>query len=336
MAYPRQGTWLRKMNQETLAASRLGEERECERLRAMWNAAKFSMKAHIREEYRKAFPKGAWSLTAARQSGAMVRIQRQVKTTLDLFGHSAAPYMAEAFNSAKRERVMRLAWMLDMTSPKMVRPKVAGQRLKLREASANASGMVNVYTGAEAEATWLQRFGEWLNAYERTLYTNIELGAINGSTPDDAAQEVEVARPGNRAVDFWDRIDTLFRTTRLAAEAEGAASFMDDNSDMLLEEVWTAQADARVCEDCAALDGDTRAEAEQAGAEPPLHPFCRCYYRIVPKAWSEYLRSLDPEQADALSSRGIAPDAMAVRGDDGKVAALVWVEYKDWLGNVVR
>lgn len=335
MAYPRQGTWLKKMDREMVGASRLAEERESARIKAMWEATKYTMKSRIRDEYRKAFTKQNWTLTLARQTGTMLRIQRHVSELLNAFGHSAAPYMADSFNAAKKERVMRLAWTLDMTTPKMVRPKVNGQRLKLREAAV-VSGQVAVYSGVEAEATWLERFEEWLRAYENNLMSNIQLGALNASTPDDAAQEVEVSRPGNRAVDFWDRIDTLFRTERLRSETEGAGSFIDDNADMLLEEVWTAMADNRVCPDCAALDGDTRAEAEEQGAEPPLHPLCRCYYRIVPKAWGDYLRALDPEQALLMSARGVAPDAMAVRGDDGKISALVWVEYKDWLGNVVR
>jgi len=334
MAYPKQKSWLKRMERDTIGSSRIAEERETARLRTMWEATKYTMKSRIREEYRKAFAHGVWDLSRARSSGALVRIQKHTTACLDLFGASAAPFMATHLNQAKKERVLRLAWMLDMTSPPMVRPKVGGARLRLKEA--NVTGSVHVYSGPEAEASWLERFGEWLRGYDESLNRNITLGALNNSTPDDAAQEVDAARTGNRSMDFWDKIDSIFRNERQRAEAEGSVMFGAENEDMLAEEIWQAEGDEATCEDCDELDGYSRADAEKGGDTIPLHPNCRCYWRIVPKAWSEYLRSLDPEQARALDDKGIAPDAMALRDPEtGKIGGLIWIDFKDWQGNIV-
>ena len=331
MAYPRQASWLKRMERDMLGASRMDEEREVARLRSMWEATKYSMKAKIRDEYRRVFATGLWDLSRARSSGALVRIRKHTSVCLNAFGASAAPFMAEHLNKAKKSRVMRLAWQLDVTTPAMVRPKVGGVRLRLKEA--NVTGSIHVYSGPEAEASWVERFGEWLNAYDETLNRNITLGALNNSTPDDAAAEVDVTRTGNRSSDFWDKIDTIFRTERQRAEAEGSVLFGDDNEDMLAEEIWTVFGDDRVCDECDAQEGVTREESTE---EMPLHPNCRCYWRIVPKAWADYLGTLDPEQGRALNARGIAPDAMAIRDKStGKIQALSWIEFKDWQGNIV-
>lgn len=328
MSYPKQGTWLKKMELETIRASRVAEEKESARLRQMWEATKFTIKARIRDEYAKTFQGQLWDLSRARSSGTLIRIRRHTADLLNLFGSSAAPFIATSLNEAKKERVLRLAWQLDQTTPPIVRPKVGGHRLRLKEAQ--VSGMVNTYSGDEAVTAWVERFGEWLRAYDEALNRNIALGALNNSAPEDAAAEVDVARVGNRTMDFWDKIDGIFRTERLQAEAEGSKYFGDDNEDMLVAEIWQAYADDRVCDEC---DGYNGMDRDEVDAEIPLHPNCRCYYRIVPRAYAEYMKALDPDAAASFGS--IAPDSLVMRDKGtGKVVGLVWLEFKDWKGNI--
>lgn len=50
MSYPKQASWLKRMEKETIQESRVQEEREASRIRSMWEATKYTIKARIREE----------------------------------------------------------------------------------------------------------------------------------------------------------------------------------------------------------------------------------------------------------------------------------------------
>lgn len=324
---------LRGMENETVAAMRRDEEIAVEKLHSIWEATKDALRFAVRDEYRRTFRTGNWNGPKARQTGVLIRIEHRAKMLLSNFSHVAFPFIDDVLKHTKRNRKLRLAWMLDQVSPDGIHPMVDGRMMKAREANLT-SGAVTAVFGEEARALWKERWGSWLNAYSSALGHNITLGALNESSPDDAAGEVDATRPGSPANDFWEILDRLFRTEVINAQAQASAEFSDENSEMILTEIWQAHADMRVCVDCEANDGQQRDEVE--GDEIPLHPYCRCYWRIVPLAWLDFMRGLDPEQAKALDAKGIAPTMMGITDPEtGKVGGFTTVDFYDWTGKLV-
>lgn len=334
MAYPTQAAALARMEKDTLRASRLAEERAVSKVAAMWERTRAAIKAAIREEYLQGFPGGeVWSLPRARANGTMLRIQRRVHALLDGFNAAAIPFIRSTLSQAKQERKLRAAWMLDMTTPPAIHPKLSGVPVKAREAGQSLSGAVRILSGAAARQDWTNRWGTWLNGYAQALNTNLELGALNDSTPEQAGDAADTARPGPAAVNFWDVLDRLLRSEMLHAEADGYREFAAENEEHAMVEIWQAHDDARVCEDCAYLDQSERTEDSE---EPPLHPRCRCYWRMVPRAWADYMKDVDPDAAHDAELRGVPPGGMAMRDPEtGKLMGMTYVEFFDWKGNLV-
>jgi hypothetical protein len=157
------------------------------------------------------------------------------------------------------------------------------------------------------------------------------LNAINSGLADDVAAEVDATRAGTPAITFWDAMGRLFLTELLNAQAAAREQMVGLNDNMVADEIWQTREDEKVCEECGPLDGLTREEAEAIDpeADTPMHPRCRCFWRVMPKDWIELSKS-DPVLAQALDVAGAVPDGMYIRDNEGNIKAAVVVSFTDW------
>ena len=88
---------------------------------------------------------------------------------------------------------------------------------------------------------------------------------------------------------------------------------------------WQTMEDERVCDECGPLDGLTREQIEDE--EPPIHPRCRCFWRIMPKTWRDLA---DRDLAHQMDLAGVVPDGMYIHGADGELKAVVTVSFNKW------
>lgn len=327
LMYPRQGTRFRQAEQAMVIALRERLRARTAELRASWEAAKSSLRGIILDHYDAAHGQGPWEYADARAHGTFGLIRKGVVYRLQAFRWHSMTLVQEALREIGRERLLRRAHALLQTLPPGAEVRVGGRGM--READ-SVAGALRVLTGAEGRAAWEDRWDAWINAYADSLLHNIMTGALSGSSPSDAAAEVDQTRPGSPALDLWNILERILRTQAELAQKQADDDFFEENSGSLEERTW--QTDERtktgVCELCAPLNG--LPESECGGEEPgEVHPFCNCYWRMLPAAWLDFMDGLDPAQAQALRDRGIAPDAMAVY-QDGKVVARAWVDFERW------
>ena len=262
-----------RMVDETTKTARSMEETHVEQMAKMWEATKRALKAAIVEEYHRDFGKESWDSTTAKSKGTFLRIERHIRNILQSFADSSVPFLAQALHQHREERKIRMAWMLDQTTPPGIHPKLQGRRVKAREAEPFISGsLARVLVGDEAMAAWAERWGMWLGAYQSTLMNNIALGSMGGSSPFDAGEAVDSARPGSPNADLWSVMERIFRTEIIGAQSQAAGEFSDENDDLLTTEVWVSHHNGRVCPECEDNDGQTREEI--GDDDPPIHPYC--------------------------------------------------------------
>jgi hypothetical protein len=116
------------------------------------------------------------------------------------------------------------------------------------------------------------------------------------------------------------------------AEVKARRFVADENPDIVMDEIWQSMENSRVCPECDELNGKRREEV--GGDEPGLvHWGCLCYWRLVPKEWADILASGDADAiatARAMDAQGLVPDAMAIMGPDGELAAHLTVDFPTW------
>jgi hypothetical protein len=228
----------------------------------------------------------------------------------------ATAFIKSELNKHYNHEYYTAAYLLDVTTPPNVSIKL---KPKMREAA------ITFKAGAGVWAAWNTRLDTWTNAWESALKANILLNAVNGGTADDVAAEIDATRIGTPAVTFWDSINRLFLTTILQTQSEARRDMSDLNGDVIQDEIWQTMEDERVCDECGPLDGLTREEADD---EPPLHPRCRCFWRIMPKQWIDLA---DRELAHAIDVAGGVPDGMYMRDPKtGEIKGATVVTFNRW------
>jgi hypothetical protein len=325
MSCARQGSTVDRLMKETVSALDVHLSDAERSLDRKWNLAKQNLKNVIMREYDLAFPKSNWSLTKARQRGVMVRIEKQTRHVLENF----LAVLSDDFKKRKyevyRESMLRHAWVISQVVPGKSKIVLPNKRLKMKES-------ISVYTGSAAEIGWAERMGEWLGSYHSSLNRNLALTAMNESPIQDTTAKVDSTKTGSPAYDIFDALARIQEAELWGDAMEAEDDFYQDNFQELgLVEVWKTRYGSLVCDDCDANEGLTADEAE---GYIPLHPNCRCFWRIVPASFKDLLEKGDADSralAYYMDTQGIVPDSMLVRNKDGSVGAKVIVSFDKWL-----
>lgn len=326
-AFKRQADVLGSLELRVRAEMRAMEEADARRLRDLWEKAQDAMRGAILTEYHHDFKAERWTLLAARQRGTLLRIERRTKELTRAFVAAAVDLIRTSKRDVWREETLRALWVIDMTTPRHISVKVPPFKRAPATEAAPSKGVAQGVSGEAARVLWRDRFSTWADAYHQTLNQNLKLGAMNASAADQAADEVEVSRPGSPAVSFGQIIDRILRLEVISSEVAARDQVYDANQDMLADEIWQTMTDGRVCDLCDSQNGLSRADVT---VDMPAHPICRCFYRLVPKDWAELMRGADKDFARQLDVARLVPDAMVLFDDAGRPRAAVVVDFTSW------
>lgn len=323
MSYPKQIPMLTRLEAQTRKAMRDMENKDAEAFIALWESAKARLRAAVAARYRESFGGQPWSRPAAHATGTFVRIEKDARNILSHFVEMAEHQGDVVLRRHYNEEKKRAAWMLEQVTPPNVRPELKLDATHSQEA---ARGIVSVFTGAAGAAVIRERLGAWSSAYKDALINNLALGSLNASSSEDAVAEVDATRAGTPSYDMLNVVERLARMLMLEVQSEARRDFSEDNPDLSEAEIWQTMEDGRVCDECDPNDGLTRDEVSPED-EIPLHPYCRCYWRLAPVDWQTLA---GPEMAAEMDARGLNRDAMVIRNQDGSVAAHLFVDFQEW------
>ena len=313
---PRQGQVIAELETAIRLAMRQMEKKSMSGLSNLWEEISKKMKGELATEYRGTVHKGEWNLEIARRTGLLFRMERIVYRHMYDFKRLAIAYIKSQIHQHYDHEYYTAAYILDVTTPPNVHIKINPM---LREADVTFS------TGPVAWAAWHTRFETWATAWESAFRANLLLNAVNSGIPDDVMSEVDATRIGTPAVTFWDAVSRLLITTLLQVQAGARNDLRDLNNNVIEDEIWQTREDERVCDECGPLEGLTREQVEDE--EPPLHPRCRCFWRVMPKAWIDLA---DRELAHEMDIHGLVPDGMYIRDEKGEVKAAMVVSFNVW------
>lgn len=314
----KQGEMVERLESEVRREMRALEKTSVEGLAKLWRKYSNDIKASLFVQYRTAAPSGRWELEHAKATGAIYRMEKSVMRHMEEFRQAAREYIRKELHSHYTHEYHTAAYILDQVTPPFCPVKIKPE-VSVREA--------DVYSGPGATTKWYQRFDGWCNAWESALKNNIMLNAINSGLAEDVIAEVDATRIGTPAVTFWDSMGRLFLTEMLKTQAEARDNMTSMNGDLIADEVWQTMEDERMCDECGPLNGKTRDEIQD---DPPLHPRCRCFWRVMPKDWID-LSKRDWQTAHALDLAGVVPDGMYIRDEaTGDIKAHVVVKFSDW------
>lgn len=332
MTFPDQKIVAKRLHTETRRTMRQMENAGLRVIRASWDETKVHLKGAIAAAIVQDFGAGRWNAGQARRRGTFIKIERSVKSLIDVFVKRNEQHMVPFLREARFAEMTRTLWMMSQMVPPSVKINIPlGFRHKahaVREAAVDIGIAGNVQTITDPSYT--ERLNAWLQAYKDNLTHNLNLGAINGGTLEDAIAEVEATKIGSPSVGVWDAIERLF-STEFIKQTQGTGGGHDDamdvNDDAPFSEVWNAYSDGKVCDECAAQDGKTRDEVDAmmggSDFDIPLHPNCRCWWSVEPKPWAEL--------AGEDRTSGFTPTAMILRGEDGRIGGVGIITYGDWI-----
>lgn len=291
-------------------------------LLSLWRQARLRLIGSIMVNYREHFGRGRWDLPKARHSGALYKIEHALRSILDEFKRDSIHTVRTALNRIHRTSTLKHAWLLDQMTPDSYRVSLPAKP-PLYEAA--------VPSPEDAAALFPNRWGAWIDAYESSLVHNLNLNLINEGSMADAADEVDASRPGTPSAGLWDALVRVYNDLAVGAQAQGIQDIGDANPDGM-QEVWQTREDARVCDDC---DPNLGLTEEEADGSIPQHPNCRCYWRMVPTAYADLLRSGDADSqalADAMDAENLVPDSLVIRdGETGDVVGKLIVTFDEWM-----
>lgn len=326
MSYPKQDSVARRLQEESLDALDAIRDKSWAKIERMWLDTRSLLRGFIMDTYRGYFGRERWNLPALKAGGGYHILMMGIQHRIDMFKSDSLHESKTLLNTLYKESILRHAWVLDQTTPPSMKVRIP-HRMRLFE----ARGAVNYYTGAEATQQFAARWAAWTDGYASSLMTNIQMGALNESLMTDAADEVDATRVNTPSSGLLDALQRVFMFESALAQSRAIELVSQSNEEMDVEEIWETRRDVRVCEDCDANEG---LPAEDADGDIPLHPNCNCYWRIVPAAWAELLRSGDDDAyklAVDMDSKGLVPNTMAIRDSSGDIGAYTTVDFGGWL-----
>jgi hypothetical protein len=323
MSYAKQAPTVDRLMRETLVALDTHVEHAGKSLERKWHITKQNLKSAIMREYQISFPHSDWNLATAKRMGVMIRIDRVTRGILETFLSVLIDDFKTRKNLIYREGMFRYAWIMDQVTPEGTDIKIPYSN-KLHEAT--------VYTGEEATTQWTERMGAWLGAYHSALNNNLALVAANNASLQDSVDKVDTTKAGTPSYDLFDALNRVIEA-EMWTEAMGAEDdFYNANADELgLVEIWKTRYGLDVCDDCEENEGLT---AEEAYGDIPLHPNCRCFWRVVPASFRQLLLQGNPESrsiAYDMDARGLVPDSIVMRDADGSLVGKLIVSFNQWM-----
>jgi len=293
------------------------------RLKGLWEGTKSRLKMYIQHEYSQDFRGEPWNFSDAVRRGTFERIQKRTHDILHEFYEQSAGSFSEHLKRLRRESTLRAAWMLDQVTPGSM-----SARLPMGFALKEAAQL--------GETQWNDRWGAWLDSYQISLTNNLRMGALNASTPEDAADEVEATRPGSPTADMWSALERIHRHESYSIYASAQGDVAKANEQFNLVEIWQTRYYKRVCDICEENRGLTR---EEATDDIPAHPNCECFWRVVPASWAQLMRSGNADEreiAKAMDAADEVPDMMLVMNDQGELVGAATVEFGDWISDKMK
>lgn len=331
LSYARQDKVTLRLHFESLRALEDLGSIHRDKLFQIWGKTRRELRGAIMEAHEKSSRMGKWNLPRFKHSGSQAYLHAEVLSILEQFRAISKNAIKEGLNDIYKNSTMRHAWLLDQVTPPSRNVRIPHSD-KLHEAAVRT-----LYLGGQGASDWKDRWDLWIDAYRDALGNNVAMNAMNESSMTDAANEVDVTKANTPSFTITDAMDRLFDYEGIRAMSAGAQSIADLNADLVEEEIWKTRGDDRVCDDCDELEGDP---IESTGY-PPAHPNCHCYPLIVPLSYAELLRSgdaSDADLADAMMARGLVPNALAIRDEDGNITAKAIVSFEDWMsgqGNAI-
>ena len=288
-----------------------------------------ALRSHILHVYQTYFPNRRWDLPSYHASGAYHVMTYGLHEKLNQFQNNSRQIAKTTVNQLYKQSILRHAWVLDQTTPPSFRVRIP-HKMKLMEAQ------VAYYRGADATRQFEQRWNAWNDAYYNGLLTNLKMNALNSSTAGDAADEVDATRVNTPASGLMDALQRIYDFESSFAINDAIRLVSHVNEEAEVEQIWETRRNATVCDDCDENEGLSEEECDD---EIPLHPNCRCYWRMVPKEWAEMLRSgnaEDYETAVDMDSQGLVPTAMAIKDLSGDLAGQTTVTFGKWSSIIFR
>jgi hypothetical protein len=268
--------------------------------------------------------RGVWGEHAASDGvayaeGAKVRIAQFMDRQLAAFRHEAVGVLHTAKRQAHDHQYLAAHWILDQVTPPNVkiRPRreihqrwAAGH---LGEAWADAP----IENAPSGEAAPANRIEGWLKAWEYAALAGLTMAGVLGDDDSDAAARIESATADGR--DIADVLGRLVQSEVQTSINAGDQLAADELDEYIEDRVWQTMEDEHVCDVCEENAGRS---VDDVGDEPPAHPWCRCWLRIIPRDWQSLL--------DRPIAR-LGPGSMAFRDPStGDVVGYVTVDFDKW------
>jgi hypothetical protein len=324
MSYPKQESVASRLQDEAL--DELFAMRDWRSIERSWRQARTQMRGTILDTYRHFFANEKWTLVSLRSSGAIHHLTHGVYEEVNRFKKESLLLAKTSLNDLYLQSLLRHAWVIDQTTPPNIKVRIPHKKVLLESRS-----QIAYYVGEEATQKFGEQWNAWADGYYSALINNIQLGALNESTMSDAADEVDATTVGTPRSLLIDAFQRMFAFESMYAINNAVESVSNVNEEADVVQIWETRRNLRVCDDCDANEGLTE---EEVDGWIPLHPNCRCYWRIVPKSWAALLRTGDDnDYATALDmdSAGLVPNAMALKDPSGKLAGYVTVTFDSWM-----
>lgn len=324
MSYPKQASVNAKLHDQTLNALEDIGSKGLRMLAALWKEHRKEMQLAIMNSYQAASPNGTWNLQTFK-TRAQPLLKSEFRSILERFRALSHQSIKSNLNALYAHSWKRYAWMLDQLTPASRNVRIP-HKTKLHEAA-----ITNLYYGAQASTAWADKWSAWVDSYGSALMHNLALGSASGSSVSDAVSEVDATKSNTPQSTLINALTRLYDFAATEAMTAGEETIADMNDDLTEVEIWKTRGDLRVCDQCSDNEG---LPIDEADGTIPAHPNCHCYPMLVPKSYAELLQSGDADDRDLaldMDRKGIAPNALVIRNEDGDIAAKAIVSFNQWI-----
>jgi hypothetical protein len=268
--------------------------------------------------------RGVWGQHAASDSvayaeGAKVRIAQFMDRQLAAFRHEAVGVLRTAKRQAHDQQYLSACWIIDQVTPPnvKVRPRrEIHERWRARKLGESWADQPIENAPAD-EAHPENRVEGWLKAWAYSTLAGLTMAGVQGDEDEDVAARIEAATADGQ--DIGQVLGRLIQSEIQLSINEGDQEAADEFGEYIEDRVWQTMEDERVCDVCEENQGRS---IDEVGDEPPAHPWCRCWLRLIPRSWQGLSDS---------PIAGLAPGSMAFRDPvSGEVVGYVTVEFDTW------